>query len=121
MIDHFQRWRVLYERDNSMQLTHHFSTAARQMIEVLMAVNGQYGPKPEKWLARTIAGMQTAPPRLFPRLQSVFTAPTPQAAATLTTLIEQTYGILAQSLPEIDVQRLRHVFRHQRPPTDHSQ
>ncbi len=121
MIDHFQRWRVLYERDNPMQLARQFSSAARQMIEVLMAVNGQYGPKPEKWLARAIAGMQTAPPDLFPRLHSVFTDPAaPQAAATLTTLIEQTYDIVAECLPEVDVQRLRQVFRHQRPPIDHT-
>jgi hypothetical protein len=51
MIDHFSRWRMLHERDNPLQLAQMFSTSAKQMIDMLMAVNGRYGPKPEKWLA----------------------------------------------------------------------
>lgn len=118
MIDHFSRWQMLHERDNPMQLAHLFSAAAKQMLDILMAVNGLYGPKPEKWLNHIAPGLQHAPANLPGRLHSVFTNPPPQAAATLTALIEETYDLVEAELPEVDVQLFRRVFHYARPPLE---
>jgi hypothetical protein len=116
MIDHFTRWEVAYERGNSMQLAHMLSTAAKQLLDILMALNGVYGPKPEKWQVHITASLELAPADLPTRLGSVFHDKPPQAAATLASLVEEAYDLIESNLPEVDVQRFRQVFRYARPP-----
>ncbi|MET9022738.1 nucleotidyltransferase domain-containing protein [Actinopolymorpha sp. NPDC004070] len=118
MIDHFTRWEVAHERGNSMQLAHLLSTAAKQLLDMLMALNGVYGPKPEKWQAHITTNLKVAPADLPTRLSSVFTDKPPQAAATLASLVEETYDLVESELPEVDVQRFRQVFRYARPPLE---
>jgi hypothetical protein len=56
--------------------------------------------------------------RLAGRLRSVFALPTPEGAAVLRNLVEETYDLVELHLPEVDVEHLRTLFRSDRRPLE---
>lgn len=119
-IEQFWRWRMLVERENPLLLAREFTRVAGQMLNVLHALNGRYCGHPSafKRLDAVQDDLPVAPRALADRLRSVFTLPTSEAAAALRELVEETYDLVEVHLPEVDVERLRTLFRADRRPLD---
>jgi len=117
-IDYFADWKRFLARGNNLLLIHErFTQVERQLLLVLQAINGQYHYK-FKWLDHVIAELAIAPPELGARLRGVQTADVPAAAEALRVLVEEAYDLVEAHLPEIDVNRLREIFRWERHPWD---
>lgn len=112
-VDHFWRWRMFVERRNPMLLAAATADIAGRLYATMLALNGRYGPglKSPDALAQPF---ELAPPEFALRLRGSFgLAPEAQAAA-LTALILETYDLIEQHVPEVDVARLRQIFGHTR-------
>ena len=117
-IDYFADWKRFLARGNNVLLIHdRFTQVERQLLLVLQAINGQYHYK-FKWLERVIAELELAPVNLPERLRGVQTADVPAAAEALRILVEEVYDLVEAHLPEVDVRRLREIFRWERHPWD---
>ena len=117
-VDYFADWkRFLARGDNLMLIHERFTQVERQLLLVLQAINGRYHYK-FKWLDRAIAELEIAPADLAQRLREVQTADVPAAAEALRVLVEEVYDLVEAHLPEVDVGRLREVFRWERHPWD---
>ena len=119
-IEQFWRWRMHVERDNPLLLAREFSRIASQMLNVLHALNGRYCGHPSafKRLDAMEHEMTLAPHGLARRLRSAFTLPASDGAAVLRQLVEETYALIEVHLPEVDVERLRSLFRTDRMPLE---
>jgi hypothetical protein len=119
-IEQFWRWRMLVERDNPLLLAREFTRVASQLLNVLHALNGCYCGHPSafKRLDAMEHELTMAPPGLAGRLRAAFTLPAPDGAAVLRGLVEETYDLIEFHLPEVDVERLRALFRSERRPLE---
>ena len=119
-IEQFWRWRMLVERDNPLLLAREFTRVATQLLNVLHALNGRYCGHPSafKRLDTLEHELAVAPPRLADRLRSAFRLSPPEGAAVLRDLVEETYELVEVHLPEVDVERLRTLFRADRRPLE---
>lgn len=117
-IEQFWRWRMLIERDNPLLLAREFTRIASQLLNVLHALNGRYCGPPSafKRLDALEHELPTAPLELAARLRSAFTLAPSEGATVLRDLIEETYDLIVIHLPEVDVDRLRMLFRSDRSP-----
>ncbi|WP_427896097.1 hypothetical protein ACQHIV_19395 [Kribbella sp. GL6] len=115
LIDHFWRWEMLIERRNPVLFGGLLSSVSQQLLTMLLALNRRYGPK-HKWLP---THLDLTPPDLDHRLRQVFEADPAVAAESLAELVEETFTLVETELPEVDITRLRTIFRHRRPPLDH--
>ena len=109
-IDHFWRWRMYAERDEPLRLQVHFAEVAEHIVHVGCALSGMWWPGAKR-PAGTAARLTVAPPDLAARLRHAAVAPAPDAAALLESLVEESYDLVAQHIPEVDVTRLREIFR----------
>lgn len=117
-IDYFADWKRFLARGNNLMLIHErFTGIERQLLLVLQAINGRYHYK-FKWLERVISELEIAPADLAGRLRGVQTAEVPVAAEALRVLVEEVYDLVEAHLPEVDVKRLREIFRWERHPWD---
>ena len=65
-------------------------------------------------MMRLATRLPVAPADLAERLQRVSCATPIEAAAILVALVEETYDLVEVHLPEVDVARLRAIFRFER-------
>lgn len=115
-INYFADWQRFLERGENLLLIHErFTQVERQLLLVLQAINGRYHAK-FKWLDRVIEELAIAPPNLGERLRAVQTTEIPAAARELSLLVEEVYDLVEAHLPEIDILRLRQIFRWERHP-----
>jgi hypothetical protein len=114
-IDHFWRWQMYVERNNLLELGTHFADVAVRVVHVACALSGVWWPG-AKWLTGLAAHLPVAPADLASRLQRIPQAVPSEAAATLATLVEETYDLVELHLPEVDAARLRAIFRFARHP-----
>lgn len=113
-VDYFADWERLLARGRNLLLIHErFTQVERQLLLVLQALNGVYHYK-FKWIERVMGELAIAPPDLAERLGSVLTSDVPTGAETLRQLVEEVYDLVEGELPEIDVARLRSIFRWRR-------
>jgi hypothetical protein len=114
-IDHFWRWEMFLERgDNRLMLYQSFGQVAQKLLHILLALNGVYYFG-FKWIDVITERLSVAPSDFGPRLMQIYHLPPAEGARELAMLVEETYGLLEQHLPEIDADWLRRVFRYQRP------
>jgi hypothetical protein len=108
------------ERDNPLLLAREFVRIGSQVLNVLHALNGRYCGRPSafKRLDALEHELPVAPRDLAARLRSVFTLPAPEGAEALRSLVEETYDLVEVHLPEVDVDRLRALFRSDRQPLE---
>jgi len=114
-IDHFWRWQMYVERGDVHGLRAHFAAVATALTHMVCALNGRWWPG-GKWPRLVTAGLPIAPERLTTRLAAVDALAPPEAAAALSELVEETYDLVAEHLPEADPERLRTIFRFARTP-----
>ena len=118
-VNHFWRWRMYVERGNPHGLAAHFADVAGRVEHMLCALNRRWWPG-VKWPGWTMADLAIAPPDVAVRLRAAAGASPAEAAAGLTGIVEETYDLLDEHLPEANPARLREIFRLDRgawPPT----
>ena len=119
-IDHFWRWEMwLHRSSNLMMLYHSFAQVQQQLLHVLLGLNRVYyfGIK---WLVVVVERLTYTPPDLVLRLARVYQVAPAIGAQDLATLVEETYDLVEQHRPEVNVAWLRAVFRYRRPMWDHA-
>ncbi|TDO45778.1 hypothetical protein EV643_112102 [Kribbella sp. VKM Ac-2527] len=106
--------------DEALLLAREFMRIGSQVLNVLHALNGRYCGHPSafKRLDALEHELPIAPHDLAARLRSVFTLPAPEGAEALRSLFEETYDLVEVHLPEVDVDRLRALFRSDRQPLE---
>ncbi|MBK7896149.1 MAG: hypothetical protein IPJ90_14985 [Anaerolineaceae bacterium] len=113
-IDHFWRWQMWIERSNNlMQLYQSYTQVQQQLLHVLLGVNRVYYFG-FKWLDVVVKQLEHRPDDLLRRLRQVYEVAPAEGAQELSALVEETYIIIAQQFPQVDVKWLRNVFYHQR-------
>jgi hypothetical protein len=117
-IDHFWRYEMWLARgENLMMLYQAYAEVAQQLLHVLLGLNRVYYAG-FKWLELLDARLLLKPRHLLPRLRIAFQAPPAEGAAVLAALVDETYDLLERQLPEVNVERLRAIFRYRRPAWD---
>jgi predicted nucleotidyltransferase len=113
-IDHFWRFDMFRERDNPLLASRAIVEIQERVLRVLLAVNRVYyfGFKSLDAVARRL---ELAPSELLPRIRAAHSGDLVEAEGALRELVEETYDLVERHVPEIDVERLRAIFRYQRP------
>jgi hypothetical protein len=102
------------ERGDLPMLYGAFHEATRRILGVLLGLNRIYDPG-LKWIDRTLALLEDAPPNLAARLKEAFRAEPTAGARQMQQLIEETFDQVEQQMPAIDIAAVRHSFRFCRP------
>lgn len=114
-IDHFWRWKMLLQREENLMLLYHmFSQVQQQLLHVLLGVNRVYWFG-FKWIDQVTERLIIAPPNVTTRLKQTYQVAPADAAHDLAALVEEIYDLVEQHVPDVDVARLRAVFRYRRP------
>jgi hypothetical protein len=120
IIDHFWRWEMWLARgENVMMLYQAFTQIQQQLLYMLLGLNRVYYFG-FKWLDVINEHIPQQPTNLMSRLRRVYQLAPAEGAHELASLVEETYDLIEQQLPQIDVAHLRSVFRYQRPFWDHA-
>ena len=114
-IDNFWRWKMYLERQDIHGLRRHFASVTSALTHILCALNQRWWPG-SKWQPRVLADLPIAPSLPITRLAEVDQLPPADGAARLAQLVEETYDLVAVHLPEVDIDRLRSIFRFARAP-----
>jgi hypothetical protein len=115
VIDHFWRWQMWLERgENLMMLYQSWAQIEQQVLYVLLGLNKVYSFG-FKWLEVLAGRLTWKPERLVERLAMIYQVEPAQGAQQLASLVEETFDLVEQHLPGVDVNRFRAIFRYQRP------
>jgi hypothetical protein len=114
-IDHFWRWQMWLQRGpNMMMFYKSFVQIEEKILHMLLGLNRVYYFG-FKWLDVVISRMSIKPADLAQRLQEAYTLPPEDGAKSIAKLVDETYALIEQHMPEIDVRWLRRVFHYERP------
>lgn len=117
-IDHFWRWEMWLARSTNLMMLHQlFTQAQQQILHVLLGLNHVYYFG-FKWLNVVVERLRYKPDDLLQRLTRVYQVEPAIAAHELAALVEETYDLVEQHLPQVGVERLRTIFRYRRPVWD---
>jgi predicted nucleotidyltransferase len=115
VIDHFWRWRMWLDRGpNLMMLYQSYAQVQHKLLHILLGINHVYYFG-FKWIDVIVERLPLAPADLGLRLQMVYQVAPAEGAQILSALVEETYDLVEQHCPQIDIDWLRRVFRYQRP------
>jgi hypothetical protein len=109
-------WRLdgFSARDNSVAGYRVLVEAHERLLHVLLGLNRAYYSG-FKSLCAVVAGLRIAPSDLLERMLASYPLAVGTSKAALTALVEDTYDLVEQQLPEIDVERLRAILAYERP------
>lgn len=114
-IDHFWRWEMFLHRGENLPMLYAaFNRIQQQLLQVLLGLNHEYYFG-FKWLDAVIERLKVAPADLSQRLRQLYLVEPSMGAEQLAILVEETYDLIEQYLPGVDVERLRRIFRYRRP------
>ncbi len=117
-IDHFWRWEMWLARNsNLMMLYHSYAQVQQQLLHVLLGLNRVYYFG-FKWLDLIAERLRHKPDDLVQRLARVYQVQPAEGAQELSALVEESYDLIEQHCPQVDVARLRAIFRYRRPAWD---
>ncbi len=106
---------MLAVRDDVLLLHQNLVAAEQLILSVLMGVNRVYAPHPyHKWLDWEVSQLRLAPPDLNRRLRQVLCAEPRAAVDQLHGLIEETFALIDQHLPDFDTSAARAVLGERR-------
>ena len=113
-IDHFWRFPMYRDRGNPLQAAQMTSDVHARVLHALHAVNRVYwyGFKSLESIARRLP---VAPPDLVARVHGTYDLDYHARASELATLVEETYDLVEDHVPGVDVEQLRTIFRYRRP------
>jgi Domain of unknown function (DUF4037) len=108
---------MLAERGDLPLVYGAFKEATERIVGALLGLNRVYHPG-FKWMNATIAALPLKPPDLSARLQQVFRTEPRMGAAQMQQLVEETFDLAEQQMPDIDLTGARRTFRSCRPNQD---
>jgi hypothetical protein len=108
---------MLVERENLPLVYGAFREAAQGIFGALVGLNRVYYPG-SKWMAQTLATLPLAPPDLAARINGVFRTEPLDGARQMKALVEETFSLVEQQMPDPEVAAARRWFRSQRPVLD---
>jgi Nucleotidyltransferase domain len=113
-IDHFWRFPMFRERRNPVLAASATAEVHERVLHALLAVNRVYfyGFKSLDSVTRRL---EVAPADLLSRIRQTYTVAAVDAERMLAELVEETYDLVAEHVPGVDVERLRRIFRYRRP------
>jgi hypothetical protein len=115
IIDHFWRWEMWLARgENLMMLYQAYTQIQQQLLHLLLGLNRIYYFG-FKWLDVVAEQLRYKPEDLVRRLSRVYQVSPAEGARELTALVEETYDLVEQHVPHVDVPWLRNVFHYRRP------
>src|SRR5205085_11078180 len=91
-----------------------FKEASERIFSALVGLNRVYYPG-FKWMAHTLSTLPLAPPDLAARINAVFRAEPLAGAGQMQALVEATFALVEQQMPDAEVAAARQWFRSQRP------
>lgn len=74
----------------------------RWLLNILFTLNRIYHPG-FKWTRYWVKEMNIRPPEFFPRLERVFQSDAASGADELRRLVEETFDLVEQCLPQVDL------------------
>jgi hypothetical protein len=87
----------------------------KEVMAVLLALNRTYMGHPHgKWLAHFAAGMQHKPSRFAERMLYALRAGSVQGAREMDGVIEETFALVEQQFPQIDLTEIKQDVRFRR-------
>jgi hypothetical protein len=115
IIDHFWRWEMLVARGNNrMEIANLFTHILHQVLHLLLALNRRYY-NGFKWLDSLVSHFAIAPENLAERIRRVYELPILDAALEVRSIVEDTFTLIEQHLPAVNIEQFRQVFYYQRP------
>lgn len=91
------------------------SKVEKEVLTVLLALNRTYMGHPRgKWLARFADGMKYKPARFAERMQFALREGSAQGARELDSVIEETFALVQQQFPQIDLSDIKRDVRFRR-------
>ena len=110
-----ERLEMLAARDDVVLLLRDLLDGVQAVLDALFAVNRVWMPHPfHKWLEREATLLAHRPDRLVERIRSLLVASPHDAVATLVALVEETYELARERVPEADVGPLWLAFEQRR-------
>jgi hypothetical protein len=94
-----------------------FKEATERIFGALVGLNRVYHPG-LKWLDRTLTTLPIAPPDLAARLKQVFRTEPRAGAEQMQAIVEETFGLVEQQMPDGEITEMRRTFRSCRPILD---
>jgi hypothetical protein len=114
IIDHFWRWEMYVARGNNrMEVACLFTHILHQVLHLLFGLNHRYFDG-LKWINPLIVHLAIAPERLGERICRVYELPIPDAAMEVRSIVEDTFTLIEQQLPSVNVDRFRQIFSYRR-------
>ena len=113
-VDNYWRWRMWLDRDNQLMLNEQIVDVMQRLLVMLLAVNRTYYLG-FKWIDQILRSLATIPPDFERRFRSILTLGSRSAVDVLRELVEETYDLVETNVPDVDVDRLRSIFRWERP------
>lgn len=113
-IDHFWRFEMFRFRRNPLFAQAAVTEIQERLLHALLGINRVYYFG-FKWLDVVTSKLQIAPPDLLLRLRECSDVLSPQTERILKDLVEQTHDLIEKHVPDVNVDRLRRIFRYRRP------
>lgn len=105
---------MLLERDDLPLVYTAFQQATWRILGMLLGLNRVYHPG-LKWVDRHVAALKVAPPDLAARFKQMFRSEPLVGAHLMRELIEETFALVEQHAPEVDISEAKQQFRFERP------
>jgi hypothetical protein len=118
LIDHYGRVEAMLDRSNPGFVYRIFTDVERKLLYVLLGLNRVYYFG-FKWLDPIVEQCRIAPADLAARLRRVYQVDPAEGGRQLAAMVEETYDLVAEHLPAVDVAWFRRVFRYRRPAWEH--
>jgi predicted nucleotidyltransferase len=115
IIDHFWRWEMYVARGNNrLEIASLFTRILQQALHLLLGLNRRYFDG-FKWIDTLIPHLAIAPEHLGERIRHVYELPVSDAASEVRSIVEDTFTLIEQHLPSVNVDQFRQVFSYRRP------
>ncbi|MBD2074640.1 DUF4037 domain-containing protein [Phormidium sp. FACHB-592] len=100
---------ILTKRLEIPMLNENNCAITRWLLNMLFALNRVYHPG-FKWTRYFVAEMNLKPPEFFARLECVFQSDAASGTPELRRLVEETFDLVEQCLPQVDLKQQRETF-----------
>ncbi|MBD1865057.1 MULTISPECIES: DUF4037 domain-containing protein [Trichocoleus] len=105
----FDGQHILTERLEIPMLYENNCAIVRWLLNILFGINRTYHPG-FKWTRYFVDEMSIKPPKFFARLERVFQSDATSGTHELRQLVDETFDLVEQCLPEVDLKQQRATF-----------
>lgn len=101
--------RLVVKRNDQPLLAEHDAFCVRKLLLLWLAINGEYYAG-FKWTRQVIGSLPAVPENAFPRIERIFRSAPATGGEALRGLIHETFGLVEQHLPQVNIQQARSEF-----------